>query len=128
MYLYHFTANRFLKSIKKEGLTRGVIPTSLFPPEFIFNYQWLTCNDNFTQEWETPTGRLCYRRNEVRLTIHIPASMEHYLIPMRRVRELTPNLFDDLVRYGDPDNHYVYKGKVFPAWILRVDYNPEYLD
>lgn len=124
LILYHFTAVRFLKSIQKQGLTRGAIPKSLFPPEVIVGYQWLTENCSFDQEWEKPSGRLAYRRNEARLKIAIPTQMEHNLIPMRRVRELTPDLFDDLVMFGDPENHWVYKGKIFPAWILNITINP----
>lgn len=123
MKLYHFTAKRFLKKIEVEGLTRGVMLKNLNPPQFIFDKQWLTSNGSFDQGWSVGTGRLPYKRNEVRLTIEIPESHLHNCKPWTQMKFLVPEVADDLEAsdLADPENWWVYDGIIMPSWIKQID-------
>lgn len=120
MTLYHFTAERFLKSIKKNGLTKGVMVKSMNPPQFIMGKQWLTKNPHFEQSWAKGTGRLPYKRNEVRLTIEIPEDYQHQCKPWSQMKFLTPEVADMLSAFGDPENWYVFDGSISQHWIKAV--------
>lgn len=120
MKLFHFTAKRFLEGIRKDGLTRGMMVKSMDPPQFIPNMQWLTRNESFDQEWARGTGRLPYKRNEVRITFEIPED-DRRLIPWKgRGELLTPLVAKDLSAFGDPENWFVYDGRVSPELITEV--------
>ena len=127
MTLYHFTANRFLRSIKKSGIRYGKILKS-DPPnvEFISGYQWLTKNKSFEQDWARGTGRLPYKRNEIRLTIEIPKDHYSDIRPWSQVKFMVPKVADILSAYGDPENWILYEGVVWPKWIVSVDKNTNY--
>lgn len=120
--LYHFTAKRFLGSIFREGLTRGVMLKSIDPVEFIYNKQWLTKNPRFNQGWVIGTGRLPYKRNEVRLTIQIPNEKRLNLKPWTQMKFLVPLVANELEdsELADPDNWYIYQGEIKPDWIIET--------
>ena len=120
--LYHFTAKHLWQKIKKEGLTIGGIPTSISPPEIKQGYIWLTSNDSFNQPCLEGTGRLSYKRNEVRLEVVIPTTWESRLLKFDEHKDLTP-LYDDLTCMGDPENWYVFRGQIPPRWIKSKKYN-----
>lgn len=122
MKLYHFTAKRFVSAIEKHGLTMGRMLKSVQPLQFILKKQWLTKNEDFAQEWAKGTGRLPYKRNEVRLTVEIPKSHEANCKPWSQMRFLTPDVAEDLSAFGDPENWYVYDGFVPPEWITEYVY------
>lgn len=117
---YHFTAERFLMSILREGITRGVMVKSMNPPSFLFKKQWVTVNPDFEQAWSKGTGRLPYKRNEVRLTVEIPDNKEINCKPWSQMKFLTPEVADDLSRFGDPENWWIYQGEIRPEWISEV--------
>lgn len=119
--LYHFTAKRFLKSIKHEGLTRGVMLKNINPPEFLLNKQWLTKKAEFDQGWSIGTGRLQYKRNEVRLTIEIPHDERINLKPWTQMKFLVPLVANELEDsdLADPENWYIYQGRIKPEWITE---------
>lgn len=123
--LYHFTAKRFLDSILKEGLTKGVMLKKLNPIEFIFNKQWLTKNPDFNQGWSIGTGRLKYKRNEIRLTIEIPLDELPNLKPWTQMRFLVPEVVKDLEDsdLADPQNWFIYQGIISPKWITEIKEN-----
>lgn len=121
--LYHFTADRFLPGIRAVGLTRGVLLKSLEPPKFLFGWQWLTTNADWDQSWAEGTGRLPYRRNEVRLTIEIPEQYMDHLQPWSQVRFLVPDVGPLLSMYGDPENWWLFRGSVRPEWIRKIEHN-----
>ncbi len=123
MIFYHFTAKRFLDSILKEGLTRGVMVKSLSPATFLFNKQWITTNPRFSQEWAEGTGTRPYKRNEIRLTIDIPDDKMTNAKPWSQMKFLTPEVADDLSAFGDPENWWIYQGEIRPKWILEVVHN-----
>lgn len=127
MRLYHFTAERFLPSIQKQGLTRGVMLKSLNPLAFIHGRQWLTKNPSFDQEWAVGTGALPYKRNEVRLTIEIPEALAENVKPWSQMRFLVPEVAGDLSMFGDPENWMIYIGDVRPHWIVEIDRNAGYI-
>jgi hypothetical protein len=118
--LYHFTAARFLKGIDAEGLTLGRIAKSIFPAEFIDNAQWLTSNPSWEQQCLIGTGLLPYSRTEARLHVVIPKRQRSRLFRWHNIRGSTP-LYDTLSSQGDPENWYVFMGRVKPGWIRRVD-------
>lgn len=123
MRLYHFTAKRFLASIQKQGLTKGVMVKSIAPPTFIFNKQWLTKNPSFDQSWSIGTGRLPYKRNEARLTVEIPTEALQNCKPWAQMQFLTPLVAKELSAFGDPENWFIYQGKIDPSWIKKIDFN-----
>ena len=121
MKLYHFTAGWMLESILKEGLTKGCVPISIQPPRFNYGFQWLTSNDNFNQSWcEYLT--LPYNRNDYRIVVKIPDSKKRFLINwIEQGRKYSNNeMFNTLSEFGDPENWYIYQGKIKPQWIKNV--------
>jgi hypothetical protein len=113
MTLYHFTAKRFLDSILRNGITKGVMVKSLNPPKFILNKQWLTKNKSFDQSWSHGTGLLPYKRNEVRLTIEIPIEKIENCKPWTQMQFLVPDVAKELSAFGDPEN---------PEWISFIEH------
>lgn len=125
MTLYHFTAKRFIESILKAGLTKGVMVKTISPVTFIFNKQWLTKNPEFNQSWLNPNSQLKYKRNEVRLTIEIPIKQTQNCQPWSQMRFLVPLVADELSAFGDPENWFIYQGNIKPEWIIDVYQNEE---
>lgn len=121
MTFYHFTARRFVDSIKRMGLTRGKLLKNYSPIEITDGYQWITTNSDWNQEWAVGTGMLPYKRNEVRLTIKIPKTSLSDCIPWSRLRFLIPNTADILGSRGDPENWWVFDGRIKPSWIVKFD-------
>jgi hypothetical protein len=122
---YHFTAKRFLKSIKRHGITRGMLLMSIGPPTRMKpNWQWVTKNpDPANQEWAISTGRLPYKRNEARITLEIPDN-DLDLKPWSQVRFLVPEVAEALSAYGDPENWWLYNGHIPKEWIKDIKITP----
>ncbi len=122
MKLYHFTPEWMLPGIKKEGLTKGVLVTQFKPPKFKTGYQWLTINGDWNQSWNAGST-LPYDRTEIRLTVKIPDI--HKIIKWTTGGRtlINPGIFEALSCYGDPDNWYLYFGKIKPKWIKQIDKN-----
>lgn len=120
--LYHFTAKRFVDAIKSDGLTRGVVLKTLSPITFMSDWQWLTSNPKWEQSWAAGTGRLPYKRNEVRLTVVIPSSETERCRPWSQVKFLVdPSVAQTLSSYGDPENWWLFSGRVDPSWITEIE-------
>lgn len=109
----------------KQGITLGRMVRSMDPPSFISNKQWLTKNESFAQGWSVGTGRLPYKRNEVRLTVEIPLSEMENCKPWTQMRFLTPLVAYDLEDspHADPENWWIYQGKIKPDWIKEILHN-----
>lgn len=120
MELYHFTAERFVSPILKQGITRGVMVKTFKPLTFLFNKQWLTKNPYFKQDWAIGSGILPYKRNEVRLTVKIPFENYDLCKPWTQMQFLTPDVAKQLSAYGDPENWWIYQGEIPPKWIVKV--------
>ncbi len=95
------------------------------PVSFIFNKQWLTKNESFNQGWSVGTGKLPYKRNEVRLTFEIPLDKLVNLKPWSQMKFLVPLVAKELEDsdLADPENWFIYQGTVKPEWISEIDYN-----
>jgi hypothetical protein len=124
--LYHFTAERFVPAIRREGLTRGYVVANDQPLALLPGYRWLTTNPDWGQEWAEGTGRLPYKRNEVRLTVEVPETHRRNVLPWVIVGPLMCRIYDVLSMYGDPENWRLYEGDVPPHWITAVDFNPAF--
>lgn len=129
--LYHFTSNRFVDSIMKEGLTKGCIlsdfrrdPLGVPKVKFAKGWQWMTTNESFDQEWAVGTGRLPYKRNDVRMKIVVPPGV-HRLNPWSQIKFLFPKTAHLLSEFGDPQNWWVYEGIVKPEWIKELKRKPQ---
>ncbi|MBL7544296.1 MAG: hypothetical protein JNL11_10785 [Bdellovibrionaceae bacterium] len=95
---------------------------SINPPSFLFNKQWLTKNPSFDQGWSIGTGKLPYKRNEVRMTIDIPLEERINLKPWSQMKFLVPLVANDLEAsdLADPENWLIYQGTVKPEWIKEI--------
>ena len=123
MILYHFTAKHLARKIKKEGLTLGGLPLSLNPPRIEWGWIWLTSKSGFDQECLEGTGRLPYKRNEVRITVKFPDLALGCLYKFDEHKNLTP-LYEDMTMFGDPENWWLYKGKIPKGWLKKFDNKP----
>jgi len=127
--LYHFTAAHLVRGCLQEGLTMGCIPVSINPTELIRNYQWLTKNKSFVQDWQTYSS-LPYRRNAYRIVIDIPRSESANLI--KWLDFCKENHKNPKIRFaagilnsaGDPENWYLFHGIVKKEWFRKVSRNP----
>ncbi len=125
MKLYHFCAGQFLEGIKKEGLTKGMIPViNGNKVSFLNNCQWLTINPSFNQSWQEQSS-LEYHRNDYRITIKIPTD-DRRLVKWDWMCQV-PHLQESATimnSYGDPENWYVYLGIVKTNWFREIIPNP----
>lgn len=124
MILFHFTAQRFLAGIAREGLTRGTLITSLEPVRLERGWQWLTKNPSFHQEWARGSGQLPYKTNEVRLMISIP-DRDSNLKKWSQIGFLYPEVMKVLNAYGDPENWMLYEGNIPREWVQAISKNPD---
>ncbi len=130
MKLYHFCPKWMMEGILREGLTLGKIVLRGLPdPLFAEGYQWLTKNPDFNQSW-CEYSTLPYRRNEVRLTVKIPFTRARQAIRWLLFCKVNPEhkeMWDTLNCYGDPENWFVYHGRIPPEWIKKVKMNSQNL-
>lgn len=102
-------------------------PTDQFHRQLQNGYQWLTSNPDFKQSWAKGTGRLPYKRNEVRLTVSIPEEFYKNLKPWEQMKLLTPAVAGLLSLYGDPENWLLYEGTISPEWVTEIVNNEDLL-
>lgn len=124
MKLYHFTASHLIEKIKVEGLTLGAIPLSIGPAKVEYGYQWLTANPEFQQAWCDPAfSSFPYNRNDYRIKLNIPKTSMINLIPWilvwKELKEYIP-LVKHLNDFGDPENWFVYHGKIPVKWFIEI--------
>lgn len=123
--LYHFCAERFLKSIRKNGIRFGKIPYGIpydetrMKVKFLTGYQWLTSNPEFNQSWNENSS-LSYDRTEYRITVNLPNEVRHCLLKWTEFGKDNP-LYNDLSLYGDSENWYLFKGVVIPYWFSKIE-------
>ena len=130
MKLYHFCSKKHINSIQSEGLTRGTIP--LFdensqPVSLIKGFQWLTSNPAWHQEWDSES-HLPYARNDYRITVAIPKSHRPKLAKWDAIESGAEELQrsqEILNSFGDPENWYVYAGRIKPGWFRGIDPHPD---
>ncbi len=119
MDLYHFTSPKHLDGCLQQGIRFGRIPMrQLGQTRLIAGYQWLTRYDGFNQSWNQ-YSTLPYDRTAFRLTVDI--RRPYNLIEWADFCRIYKNeLEQDLNRYGDPENWYLYHGSIPPDWITAV--------
>ena len=101
MKLYHFCTKESLESIKKEGLTLGVIPVKVGSEmKEARGFQWLTKNPDISQ-------------GECRITIKIPKTSKD-IISWDELRKLLNGASID-----NPD-WYVYNGRIKPNYFREI--------
>ena len=121
MTLYHFCPEHLLGSIKKVGLTLGMLPLIINGEcRISAGCQWLTKNKSFTQSWDTEST-LPYKRNAYCITIKIPKDdkklfnwLEFSNIPLMKETAATLNA------YGDPQNWFIYLGNIKNIWFRDI--------
>lgn len=126
MILYHYTAAHLLHGCLAEGLTRGCVPLELMDGggRILPGWQWLTTSPAWHQAWNV-RHTITYDRAAFRLTIKVPTSARRYLYRWVRIcKELAPASWRNLNSKGDPENWYLYRGRVRPSWVRRVDARP----
>ena len=124
--LYHWCADHMLDSILRQGLTRGVIAwMEGGNPVFRRGFQWLTRNpERDAQEWcHVQYSTLPYDRCANRLTVMVPAHEALSLSCWADCGPLIvpPEQYEVLSAFGNPRDHFVFRGNVKPAWITRTE-------
>jgi hypothetical protein len=84
-------------------------------------WQWLTTNADWDQSWAVGTGLLQYKRNEIRLTIRIPKTSQALCKPWLQIKFLVPEVAGILSSHGDPENWWIFNGRIKPSWILKSE-------
>lgn len=126
MILYHFTAARLIKRIKREGLTLGGVLDRDSAGRLIARtgYIWLTTNDNFyAQDWNSMLI-IPYDRAEFRITVRVPTTYEGRVINWLEYcasGNIAPDIAEHLNAIGDPHNWRLYRGVIPPAWFKAVN-------
>ena len=126
--LYHFTAAHLARRIRNEGITLGCI--SKFDSCRVFSgiekgWIWLTEDSGWHQEWCAERQFILYDRAAVRFTVEIPEISFERLSPAREVLRLKfPNSLW-LLDIPGSDKYWLYRGKIFRKWLVKVDVKPE---
>ena len=122
MKLYHFTSPLHVSGCRKEGIIRGSIPIFKNGEYGVLpGWQWLTTNSDFNQQWaNTEFSTLPYDRTAYRLTVVIPKTAKDRLVKWLDICDKIP-IDPAMNAYGDPENWYVFIGRIKPRWIRQVD-------
>jgi hypothetical protein len=127
MILYHFTAARFIESIKREGITLGAVLTGIKNGKPILQqgYLWLTVNiDCHDQEWCKNRVTIPYDRSAFRITVDVPFYAEKRVInwlDFCNSGRVQKEVVELLNAYGDPENWRLFRGYIPPQWFKFVD-------
>jgi hypothetical protein len=120
--LYHFASPLHVDGCLKNGIIKGVIPIYKDGKYgFIPGFQWLTSNPEFHQEGaNTEYTTLPYDRTEYRLTVVIPKAARDRLFRWLDICDKLP-IGEAMNAYGDPENWFVFQGRIKSGWIRRVE-------
>jgi hypothetical protein len=131
---YHFTAKRYVNSIKREGLIKGVAPLSVIingENKYLLlpGHQWITTNtDPDKQNWMKIRARKKRRveahiYTEARIKLFIPKPFMKNIMTFQdfcnKYNDILVPGFDD-VDQELKDSAYVYVGAIPPQWIESV--------
>lgn len=119
MILYHFCAAKHVRSILREGLTKGGLSEFSYRTGYCLHlgWTWLTTDpDPRNQSWATKNV-IKYDRTAYRLTIDIPEMECSRLYDRVGVTLLHPGC--DMLFQGFPgsENWRVFHGRIPRAWI-----------
>ena len=122
MTLYHFCADRHVKSILRQGLKIGAVAEPTSKGFIIHNgYIWLTTDgDPARQSWATKNA-IKYSRTAWRLTIEIPESETGRLYNGSTLPLLYPGarlLFEGWI---GSYNWRVFHGMIPKEWIVKAE-------
>lgn len=122
MRLYHFTSPLHVEGCCKEGIAKGSIPLVVKGKIGLAqNWQWLTSNPEFHQEWaNTEYSTLPYDRTAFRLTVNIPKAHSCRLFKWTELCK-SLSIIEGFNDYGDPENWWVFAGRIRPGWIREVE-------
>lgn len=127
--LYHYTNDRFIPGIQREGITWGRLPVwggdriTLLP-----NYQWLTDEDKWEQPWN-PQETVQYDRCAWRVVVVIPKAAQRNLFRWRDLAKklrLPQEAIDALNMSGavDDSHWWVYAGPISWRWLATWERRP----
>ena len=126
--LFHFTAAQFIDRIRKEGITKCVIPFGFEPDGRVKlrrGYQWLTREQSFEQPW-AQVGTLPLTKNAWRITVEIPAVFSNQLARWDELCVRYPiACADDLNMIPGHGDWYLYRGEIPPEWFGAITRNHE---
>lgn len=129
--MYHFTSMSVLPAILQSGIAKGDVPIT---PQGGFNAPWFTLDPAWEcQGWATGS---VLDKSEVRIAVDLPVCplLRHWP-ELANAEHMDPTWYH-MLNYmgspekrvlGNPDNWYVFMGRVSPKWIHEVDYrdNPK---
>jgi len=120
---YHFTSPDRVELIRQHGILMGDVPLT---PTGGFNAPWLTEDpERGHQRWAAGS---CEAKGAVRLTVEVP--FPHPLLvrwPDLAKREgVEPKWYATLDRVGGggSENWWVFKGRIPPEWIVKIEDAP----
>ena len=117
--LYHFTSPKHVIGCRLTGLKYGMLPVNDQPVKMLKGYQWLTENCDKAQSWNEGSS-LPYDRTAFRLTVEIPKHGRSQLIKWVPWGRKLTRIADVLEEYGDPENWWLYRGRIPPTWITEA--------
>lgn len=122
--LYHFTSPHHVQGIQQRGICLGALPVFKpgYLPMLVPGYQWLTVNPSWEQAWSVPVT-LPYARNAFRFKVAIPRLFRGRLTRWLGSKYSTEG--GPLNAGGDPENWWLYHGKIPAAWLVDFARNPQ---
>lgn len=125
MRLYHFTAAHLLPSIRREGLTRGFFVRTA-GSEVIYDTHriWLTSSPDWRQPWcDLRYSSLPFDRTATRILLSIPEENKPALERWVDIAHSCP-LAVDLNAFCQPQDWWLYNGRIPPEWFEQIDLKP----
>jgi hypothetical protein len=123
MKLYHWAADRFIASIKREGLTRGRTPfLKDGKVDFIDGHIWLTDDGDWEhQTWAIPVS-IPYSRRDWRIEINIPKHAEKNIWDRNKIKDLLgETMLPGFMDFPEITDHwFVHTGTIPRQWFKSV--------
>lgn len=121
MKLYHFCGEKFVKSIRHDGLKVGMVCVpGKRGLEVYRGWIWLTLDgDAQNQSWATRI-LIPYSRTAWRVTVDIPDAYLHRLADRKMLQTIIPGsgvLFDG---WPGSESWRVYHGTIPPSWVTDI--------
>ncbi len=128
MILYHFTSYHLVEKIRREGLTRGMIPWAINPKNGRVvrhhGYQWLTSNAAFDDQTWCLLGNSPIARNGYRVTVAIPNHEQRKVVAWPEfARRMHPECEDDFNSISGSGDWKLFVGVIPTTWFLEVKRN-----
>ena len=123
MILYHFCADKHVKSIMREGLTIGGICEMKTSGVVLHSgWSWLTlCDDPNAQSWAKNQTLISYSRTAWRVTIEIPENQLHRLYDRERLTDEYPSTSLLFRGFEGNEQWRVFHGRIPVEWIICAE-------